>query len=78
MALVRAKPGELNWAGVTGANSFMFEAWLKANKLDMKKLPIAMPSTPAATSPRTASDSTIGVAIAHPQVEPARSGSSRC
>ena len=36
---VRAKPGELNWAGVTGANAFMFEAWLKANKLDMKKVP---------------------------------------
>ena len=30
VALVRAKPGELNWAGVTGANSFMFEAWLKS------------------------------------------------
>jgi tripartite-type tricarboxylate transporter receptor subunit TctC len=38
-ALLRAKPGELNWAGVTGANSFMFEAWLKSNKLDMRKVP---------------------------------------
>ena len=38
-ALVRSKPGELNWAGVTGANSFMFEAWLRTTKLDMKKVP---------------------------------------
>jgi tripartite-type tricarboxylate transporter receptor subunit TctC len=37
--LVRSKPGQLNWAGVTGANSFVFEAWLRANKLDMKKVP---------------------------------------
>lgn len=38
-ALLRARPGELNWAGVTGANSFMFEAWLQSNKLDMRKVP---------------------------------------
>jgi tripartite-type tricarboxylate transporter receptor subunit TctC len=38
-ALVNSSPGQLNWAGVTGANGFMFEAWLKANKLDMKKVP---------------------------------------
>src|SRR3954464_8201801 len=24
-SLIRSKPGELNWAGVTGANAFMFE-----------------------------------------------------
>src|SRR5690348_8967237 len=35
--LVRAKPGELNWAGVTGANAFMIEAWFQANKLDIRK-----------------------------------------
>jgi tripartite-type tricarboxylate transporter receptor subunit TctC len=38
-ALVKSKPGQLNWAGVTGANSFMFEGWLKVNNLDMKKVP---------------------------------------
>ena len=38
-ALARSKPGQLNWAGVTGANSFIFEAWLKTSKLDMKKTP---------------------------------------
>jgi len=37
--LARSKPGQLNWAGVTGANSFMFEAWLRANNLDVKKVP---------------------------------------
>jgi tripartite-type tricarboxylate transporter receptor subunit TctC len=37
--LVISKPGQLNWAGVTGAYGFMIEAWLKANKLDMKKVP---------------------------------------
>ncbi len=42
-ALVRARPGELNWAGVTGANGFIFEAWLKATKLDMKKIPYRNP-----------------------------------
>src|SRR4029077_5966181 len=43
VSLVKEKPGELNWAGVTGANSFMFEAWLKASKLDMQKVPYRNP-----------------------------------
>src|SRR5262249_975506 len=38
-ALIRSKPGEMNWANVTGANGFVFEGWLKAEKLDMKKVP---------------------------------------
>jgi tripartite-type tricarboxylate transporter receptor subunit TctC len=38
-ALVQSKPGQFNWAGVTGANTFMFEAWLRTNNLDMKKVP---------------------------------------
>src|ERR1700693_2715792 len=29
VALARAEPGKLNWAGVTGANEFMFAGWLK-------------------------------------------------
>ena len=73
-ALVRAKPGELNWAGVTGANAFMFEAWLKANKLDMKKVPYRNP----VEAGRDLAENRVqvyqsAVAIAQPQIEPARS-----
>jgi tripartite-type tricarboxylate transporter receptor subunit TctC len=40
---VRAKPGELNWAGLTGALDIMFEGWLKSIGLDMKKVPYRNP-----------------------------------
>lgn len=43
VAAVRAKPGALNWAGVTGALDFLFEGWLKATHLDMKKVPYRNP-----------------------------------
>ena len=67
---MRAKPGELNWAGVTGANSFMFEAWLKANKLDMKKVPYRN----AVDAARDLAENRVqvyqsAVAIAQPQIE---------
>ena len=70
VALVRAKPGELNWAGVTGANAFMFEAWLKANKLDMKKVPYRN----AVDAGRDLAENRVqayqsAVAIAQPQIE---------
>jgi tripartite-type tricarboxylate transporter receptor subunit TctC len=70
MTQVRAKPGELNWAGVTGANSFMFEAWLKANKLDMKKVPYRN----AVDAGRDLAENRVqvyesAVAIAQPQIE---------
>ncbi len=29
VAMARAEPGKLNWAGVTGALDFMFGGWLK-------------------------------------------------
>ena len=32
VALIRAQPGKLNWAGVTGALDFMFAGWLQAAK----------------------------------------------
>jgi len=41
--LARVKPGELNWAGVTGALDFNFSGWLKNNNLDMKKVPYRNP-----------------------------------
>jgi tripartite-type tricarboxylate transporter receptor subunit TctC len=43
VAEARAKPGELNWAGLTGALDIMFEGWLKNIGLDMKKVPYRNP-----------------------------------
>jgi len=68
--LLRAHPGELNWAGVTGANAFMFEAWLNANKLDMKKVPYRN----AVDAARDLAENRVqlyesAVAIAQPQIE---------
>jgi tripartite-type tricarboxylate transporter receptor subunit TctC len=37
--LTRAQPGKLNWAGVTGGLSFLYESFLKSNKLEMTKVP---------------------------------------
>ena len=36
---IRAEPGKLNYASVTGANDLLFAAWLKTEKLDMAKVP---------------------------------------
>jgi tripartite-type tricarboxylate transporter receptor subunit TctC len=38
-ARVKAEPGKLNYASVTGANDLLFAAWLKTEKLDMAKVP---------------------------------------
>jgi tripartite-type tricarboxylate transporter receptor subunit TctC len=38
-AKIKAKPGKLNYASVTGANDLLFAAWLKTEKLDMAKVP---------------------------------------
>jgi tripartite-type tricarboxylate transporter receptor subunit TctC len=38
-AKIKAEPGKLNYASVTGANDLLFAAWLKAEKLDMAKVP---------------------------------------
>jgi len=38
MALARAEPGKLNWAGVTGALDFIFAGWLKREGLDIAKI----------------------------------------
>ncbi len=70
VALVRAKPGELNWAGVTGANGFMFEAWLKASKLDMKKVPYRNPVDAGSDlAENRVQVYQSAVAIAQPQIE---------
>ena len=70
IAVVRDKPSELNWAGVTGANSFMFEAWLIASKLDMKKVPYRNP----VDAGRDLAENRVqvyesAIAIAQPQLE---------
>ena len=41
--LARAKPGQLNWAGLTGALDIMFEGWLKSIGVDIKKVPYRNP-----------------------------------
>jgi tripartite-type tricarboxylate transporter receptor subunit TctC len=38
LALARAEPGKLNWAGVTGALDFIFAGWLKREGLDIAKI----------------------------------------
>jgi tripartite-type tricarboxylate transporter receptor subunit TctC len=43
VALAKAKPGELNWAGITGALDFNFSGWLKVGNIDMKKVPYRNP-----------------------------------
>jgi len=37
--LASTKPGQLNWAGLTGALDIMFEGWLKSIGVDIKKVP---------------------------------------
>jgi tripartite-type tricarboxylate transporter receptor subunit TctC len=39
VALIRAQPGKINWAGVTGGLSFVWEGFLKTEKLEMAKIP---------------------------------------
>ena len=43
IALVKSKPGELNWAGVASGLDFNFESWLKQSGLDIKKVPYRNP-----------------------------------
>jgi tripartite-type tricarboxylate transporter receptor subunit TctC len=38
MAMARAEPGRLNWAGLTGALDFIFAGWLKQTGLDITKV----------------------------------------
>jgi tripartite-type tricarboxylate transporter receptor subunit TctC len=43
VAMARAQPGKLNWAGVTGALDFMFAGWLKHEGLNINKVPYRNP-----------------------------------
>lgn len=43
VAMARAQPGKLNWAGVTGALDFAFAGFLQTNNLNMTKVPYRNP-----------------------------------
>ncbi len=43
IALARAQPGKLNWAGTTGALDFVYAGFLKSAGLDMTKVPYRNP-----------------------------------
>jgi tripartite-type tricarboxylate transporter receptor subunit TctC len=43
VALARAQPGKLNWAGVTGALDFLFAGFLQRQGLNMTKVPYRNP-----------------------------------
>jgi tripartite-type tricarboxylate transporter receptor subunit TctC len=47
VALVRAQPGKLNWAGTAGAVEFVFAGWLKKNNLEMARVPYRNPQDAA-------------------------------
>jgi tripartite-type tricarboxylate transporter receptor subunit TctC len=47
VALTRAQPGKLNWAGTTGAIDFLFAGWLKRNNLEMERVPYRNPQDAA-------------------------------
>jgi tripartite-type tricarboxylate transporter receptor subunit TctC len=70
VALAKAKPGELNWAGVTGALDFVFAAWLKGASIDMKKVPYRNPVEAANDlSENRVQVYESAVAIAQPQLQ---------
>ena len=43
IAMARAEPGKLNWAGTTGALDFSFAGFLQSNNLNMTKVPYRNP-----------------------------------
>jgi tripartite-type tricarboxylate transporter receptor subunit TctC len=43
VAIARAQPGKLNWAGTTGALDFSFAGFLQSNSLNMTKVPYRNP-----------------------------------
>ena len=45
VAKVKAEPGKLNYASVTGANDLLFQAFLKTENLNMAKVPYKDPVT---------------------------------
>lgn len=68
--LARANPGKLNWASVTGLNDFLFQSYVRNQKLDMVRVPYR-DAVQAATdlSEDRIQVYTSAYAISRPQVE---------
>src|SRR5262249_61266024 len=47
VAMTRANPGKLNWAGTTGAIDFLFADFLTKNNLEMARVPYRNPQDAA-------------------------------
>src|ERR1700682_2163126 len=47
VAMTRANPGQLNWAGTTGAIDFLYAGFLKKHNLDMARVPYRNPQDAA-------------------------------
>ena len=62
IAMARAQPDKLNWAGTTGALDFSFAGFLQSNGLNMTKVPYRNPV-------EAANDLAEALAIVRPQLE---------
>jgi tripartite-type tricarboxylate transporter receptor subunit TctC len=73
VAMARAQPGTLNWAGVTGALDFAFAGFLQAKGLNMSKVPYRNPVEAANDLAEGRVQVYEGAyAIARPQIEAGR------
>jgi tripartite-type tricarboxylate transporter receptor subunit TctC len=73
VAMARAQPGKLNWAGVTGALDFAFAGFLQAKGLNMSKVPYRNPVEAANDLAEGRVQVYEGAyAIARPQIEAGR------
>ena len=73
VAMARAQPGMLNWAGVTGALDFTFAGFLQAKGLNMSKVPYRNPVEAANDLAEGRVQVYEGAyAIARPQIEAGR------
>src|SRR5476649_606932 len=69
-AKIKEQPGKLNYASVTGANDLMFAAFLKAEKLDMAKVPYKDPVSAINDLSENRIQSFVGAyAIMRPQIQ---------
>ena len=74
VAMARAQPGKLNWAGATGTNEFLFASFLQNTGLSMSKVPYRNPveAINDLATGRIQVNMT-AFAIARPRFRPARS-----
>jgi tripartite-type tricarboxylate transporter receptor subunit TctC len=70
VALARAQPAKLNWAGVTGALDFLFAGFLNSAGLNMTKVPYRNPVEAVNDLAEGRVQAYVGaLAIARPQIE---------